>query len=29
VVKVRHPAVDRVLVTDTLPASAARSWWHF
>jgi hypothetical protein len=29
VVKVRHPAVDRVLVTDTLPASASRSWWHF
>jgi hypothetical protein len=29
VVKVRHPAVDRVLVTDTLPASARRSWWHF
>jgi hypothetical protein len=29
VVKVRHPAVDRVLVTETLPASAARSWWHF
>ena len=29
IVKVRHPAVYRVLVTDTLPPSAKRSWWHF
>jgi len=26
---VRQPAVYRVLVTDTLPAAAKRSWWHF
>jgi hypothetical protein len=29
IVKVRHPALYRVLVTDTLPPSAKRSWWHF
>jgi hypothetical protein len=29
IVKVRHPAVYRVLVTDALPPSAKRSWWHF
>jgi hypothetical protein len=29
IVKVRHPAVYRVLITDTLPPSAKRSWWHF
>jgi hypothetical protein len=29
IVKVRHPAVYRVLVTDTLPPAAKRSWWHF
>ena len=27
--RVRHPVVDRVLVADTLPAAAHRSWWHF
>jgi hypothetical protein len=26
---VRRPAVYRVLVTSSLPASAKRSWWHF
>lgn len=26
---VRHPSVERVLITNTLPASAHRSWWHF
>lgn len=29
IVKVRHPELYRVLVTDTLPPSAKRSWWHF
>jgi hypothetical protein len=29
IAKVRHPAVYRVLITDTLPPSAKRSWWHF
>jgi hypothetical protein len=29
IVNVRHPAVYRVLITDTLPPSAKRSWWHF
>jgi hypothetical protein len=26
---VRHPAVDRILITDVLPASSRRPWWHF
>jgi len=26
---VRRPALYRVLVTSSLPASAKRSWWHF
>jgi hypothetical protein len=29
VLRVRHPAIDRVLVTDTLPADTApRPWWQ-
>jgi hypothetical protein len=28
VMRVRHSAVDRVLITDTLPAGSHRSWWH-
>jgi hypothetical protein len=27
--RVRHPAVDRVLITDVLPPSSHRPWWHF
>jgi hypothetical protein len=27
--RVRHPAVDRILITDVLPASTHRPWWHF
>lgn len=26
---VRHPSVDRILITDVLPASSRRPWWHF
>jgi len=26
---VRRPALYRVLITSSLPASAKRSWWHF
>lgn len=26
---VRHPRVQRILLTNSLPASAHRSWWHF
>jgi hypothetical protein len=26
---VRHPAVERVLITNAVPASAHRHWWHF
>ena len=29
IAKVRQPALYRVLITDTLPPSAKRSWWHF
>jgi hypothetical protein len=25
---VRHSTVDRVLITDSVPASARRPWWH-
>jgi hypothetical protein len=27
--QVRHPSVDRILITDVLPASSHRPWWHF
>jgi hypothetical protein len=27
--RVRHPAVDRILITDVLPASTHSPWWHF
>lgn len=26
---VRHPSPDRILITNVLPASAHRPWWHF
>jgi hypothetical protein len=29
VLRVRHPAVVRVLLADRLPPSARRTWWHF
>jgi hypothetical protein len=29
VLRVRHPAVVRVLLADRLPTSARRRWWHF
>ena len=28
VLRVRHPAVMRVLITDTVPPVARRPWWH-
>lgn len=27
--RVRHPSVDRILISDVLPASSHRPWWHF
>jgi hypothetical protein len=27
--RVRHPSVDRTLITNAVPASAHRPWWHF
>lgn len=26
---VRHPSVERILITNVLPASTHRPWWHF